>query len=514
MLDRSEVLSRLNALDTGLLNRLYDYSTQIVIPESDLLINATMSTMKKKAFQIADAKFPSWTDRGSNDFGALLVEYMCLFSEKDFNYVNIYQREGHLATMAQYSNAYIRALELGYQPTLFKAANAVFSVTFSGGVDAIVAAGNIGVTLGVYTFTNTEDVHVAFSASDTVLSLTLYEGRWTTSNYEYQGTAIELLESNIDVSKLVVKVGTQVYTRVTYFGTTDAGSYVWYALPDEGGRVSIAFGDGVYGTPPNVGDIVTATYLVSASSGSKLVTSTTTQINRVPPNRNISGATLSGAVTQNVAQETLSSIAHAAPVFFRTRNRIIDTDDLINILLGQPDVSKASAFFFEGTFYFYVVPKNLSNLTILTDLMGRLNGTQIEGTSIQGLNTSYVKISPFSADLYILQGYSFEVAAAQAYTALSDFVSPLLSYAQLGKALNYYALVNHLISSVAGLQNAVLTQSFGLAPNYSGAQVIGKDSITAQLPAYVPVVSQSTGFYRIVVADTVGSITLNFYYAN
>ena len=101
---KKELLAYFSELDVPTLEKLRRYSSLLIIPEEDLLVNATMSQMVDKAHELADILFPEWTDRGKSDFGEFLIELFALFSEKNFWYINAFANESLLQKMRSYSN--------------------------------------------------------------------------------------------------------------------------------------------------------------------------------------------------------------------------------------------------------------------------------------------------------------------------------------------------------------------------------------------------------------------------
>ena len=130
---KDSLLQYFKTLDVSVLQRLQKYAQLLIIPDEDLLVNATMSQMVDKAHSLADALFPTWTDRSKSDFGEFLVELFALYSEKDFWYINALANESILRKMRSYGNAFSKASTMGYKVTLCKGSSADFSVTFSAG---------------------------------------------------------------------------------------------------------------------------------------------------------------------------------------------------------------------------------------------------------------------------------------------------------------------------------------------------------------------------------------------
>ena len=140
---KEQLLQYFKGLDIATLEKLQKYSNLLIIPDEDLLVNATMSQMVDKAHSLADSLFPEWTDRSKSDFGEFLVELFALFSEKDFWYINAFANEGILRKMRSYSNAFSKASSMGYQPITCKGAESNFNVTFSAGEDTSYEKGDL-----------------------------------------------------------------------------------------------------------------------------------------------------------------------------------------------------------------------------------------------------------------------------------------------------------------------------------------------------------------------------------
>ena len=75
---KEQLLQYFRGLDISTLEKLQKYSKMLIIPDEDLLVNATMSQMVEKAHSLADSLFPEWTDRSKSDFGEFLVEHRAL----------------------------------------------------------------------------------------------------------------------------------------------------------------------------------------------------------------------------------------------------------------------------------------------------------------------------------------------------------------------------------------------------------------------------------------------------
>jgi len=509
---RAELLQYYQSIDTSKLKNLYDYANFLILPQEDLLVNATMNTMYAKAMQLADVLFPEWTDRGSSDFGAFLIELMCLFSEKDFSYINIYSRESFLKTMSKFSSAYFRALELGYIPKVFEAGNALFKVTYSGGNTGTVPSGGIVLSRDSVNFTNIFPYDIPYSGEYASASMPLYAGKWVTKNYTYNGRPIYLSDQNIYLDSVVVYAGTTSYTKVISYGIYSSSAAIFYSAPENDASASIYFGDGTFGIKPSVGTVFTISYLagdntcLSSSDSTKPVT-----ISTIPVLRNATSAIISSMVNGCVKQETIASVKASSQLIFRTQNRIINEKDCEEVLLSLSGIIKAKCVSYQNDFQFFVILADgtTANQTYMNVLSEKLNGNQLIGFGLKGSVTQFVPVTPLTIDIYCLKGYDLNIEAANAYNSIQEYLDPTL-LADYGKNLIYYKLVNHIVSTNLGIQNVVVKTISGSSPDPSGQTIIQSTKITQGVPVSAsPSITYNTNY----ITFSENGVTVNSHYS-
>lgn len=148
VLTKQQLIDALSKLDIPLLQRLYNLSSYIVIPEEDQLINVTFEQIVDKAHTLANTHFPEWTDRSKADFGEFLVELFALFSEQRFWYINAFANEGFVQSSSTFINTYMHALRLGYLPNVLTSAYATFQTTFALGLQKTFLPGELILQVG------------------------------------------------------------------------------------------------------------------------------------------------------------------------------------------------------------------------------------------------------------------------------------------------------------------------------------------------------------------------------
>ena len=257
MTTKESLIRYFSTLDVATLEKLKNYSNLLIIPDEDLLTNATMMQMVSKAHDLADALFPEWTDRSKSDFGEFLVELFALFSEKDFWYINAFANEGIFRKMRSYSNAFSKASSLGYQPTTCKGSSANFSVTFAKGERIVYGRGELIITANGMDFSNDKDITIETSAGELTKTLTLSEGKQVAEDVTYNGYSIFLSKDNIDIDSIAITIDNISYTRVKNFGDSGKDSHHFMVLPEENGACSIYFGKDDFGVQPALGKTIT-----------------------------------------------------------------------------------------------------------------------------------------------------------------------------------------------------------------------------------------------------------------
>lgn len=329
---KEQLLQYFRGLDVSTLERLEKYSKLLIIPDEDLLVNATMVQMVEKAHTLADSLFPEWTDRSKSDFGEFLVELFALFSEKDFWYINAFANEGILSKMRSYSNAFSKVSAMGYYPTVCKGAKGDFSVTFKSGEDTRYERGDLTVEVGGVKFTNDEAFEVPKSAYANSQVLTLHEGTQVAEDVTYNGYNVFIRKSNVDIDSIVVIIDNILYTRVKNFGLSSSDSTHYMVLPEEDGSCSIYFGSNGFGVQPSIGKIIHIEYRTCKGSDGNIDTDVA-KVNDSISNREAISVTMLTDTEGGTYAETLTSIKEKAPLYLNTKCAAINervAQDILN----------------------------------------------------------------------------------------------------------------------------------------------------------------------------------------
>lgn len=481
MATKQDLIEQLSEYDKPTLERLTKYADLMLIPQPDMLVSVTADQMVAKAHQLADIFFPEWTDRGKADFGEFLVEIMANFSEKDFWYLNALANETVLQNMTIYSNAYSRALSLGYTPV--KACNAVyrFRLTYdasnSGNAETIPIGGLVieADTQGLK-FTNFQPIRLP--ATSGVIVVNLVQGEFATETVTYNGKSVRLSQPNIDTTYHYLESDNDEWSQVNTFAESDNTDKVFMSLPNEDGSQRLKFGEDEFGVEPSLGQNMTVRYNYGDTIAANGLPITTAYTVKESP-RVISVVTQVSQLVTATEQESLESIKVNAPLFFRTRGRVLNLRDCIEFLESLPTVRKAQAVSSSSTVYFYVVPETVitpaEEQDLLKELELLLQDTPVLGFEIYGLLTQYINLNhdfslpiPSSGvggitlEAFALSGSNLVDIKDEIKLLIGRFTDERGEITAYGKNFSLPELSSYLISNIEGLQNIVFNQVAGL----------------------------------------------------
>lgn len=464
MTRKDEILNHFRNLDVSTLEKLRKYSELFIIPEEDLLVNATMSKMVQKAHSLADTLFPEWTDRSKSDFGEFLIELFALFSEKDFWYINAFANEGIFRKMKSYSNAFSKASTLGYQPKTCKSASANFEFTFDKGTATKYEVGDLVVSVGDFSFVNDTPFEVPDSLTEKTIPLTLKEGSYEVENVTYNGYNIFVQKKNIDVSSIRVNIGDIYCNRVNNFFHSGVDSYDFMVIPDEDGTCRIYFGGNGYGAQPPIGSTIIVEFRVCKGANAN-IESTISLLKDVDIESSLQSreATkvilLSTEIVDGENAESLTSIKEKAPNIFSVKKVAFNeksTEELIN---SFPFVSKSKVLIVDNVVTYRVVPNSGARELSIKDsttLKKAVSDSLIVGyTCIHSKNT-YVPVLESGKNLYItvqvLSDCDKTFAESAIKNIIIDFSNPL-SKATYGGSFEPYKILQTILANVVGVQN-------------------------------------------------------------
>lgn len=467
---KEQLLSYFRGLDIATLEKLKKYSELLIIPDEDLLVNATMSQMVDKAHNLADSLFPEWTDRSKSDFGEFLVELFAIFSEKDFWYINAFANEGILRKMRSYSNAFSKASSMGYQPTTCKAAQCSLSVTFKAGEAIRYERGDLIVDVNGIEFTNDDAFTLEKSAAAISKTLILHEGNHIAEDVTYNGYNVLIRKSNIDIDSIVVIIDNVVYTRVSNFGFSSTDSTHYIVLPEEDGSCSIFFGSNGFGVQPSIGKSIRVEYRTCQGSDGNIPISIAA-INDSLSDREATSASMITAAYGGVYAETLTSIKEKTPLYFNTKRAAINEEISQSILNGFSFIHKSKVIVIGREVTYRIIPTSgyleptASELQIIENeftpyLMAGYNGSYVSNSYKNLLTVANSMASKIILDVIVLAGYNVNAVESSIRQIMEDVTNPLVD-ADYGGSFLKTDMDILIRSRVTGVQSVTFRLKLG-----------------------------------------------------
>lgn len=483
---KEQLLQYFAGLDTSTLQKLQKYSKLLIIPDEDLLTNATMSQMVEKAHSLADALFPDWTDRSKSDFGEFLVELMAVFSEKDFWYINAFANEGIMRKMRSYSNAFSKASSMGYYPVTCKGAICNFNVTFVAGQAATYERGDLIIDVDGVKFTNDEGFSIANSAAEITKQLELHEGTQVAEDITYNGYSIFIRKANVDVESIQVTIDNVIYTQVKNFGFSSQDSTHFMVLPEEDGSCSIFFGSNGFGLQPSIGKSIRVEYRTcNGTEGNTDVKQA--EVNDSLPNRKANKVSMITEATGGVYAETLTSIKEKAPLYFNTKRSAINEVVSQDIINSFPFVHKSKVVIVGREVVYriiptsgYLEPTNSELQQIQNEfhpyIMAGYNGAYALNSYKNILTMADGSATKIIVDTIISSGYSLDSIESSIRQIMDDVTNPLVK-AEYGGSFSKTETDILMRSSIAGVQSVTFKMQIGTVEKVMPDITLGETDI-------------------------------------
>lgn len=483
---KEQLLQYFRNLDISTLEKLQKYSKLLIIPDEDLLVNATMSQMVEKAHSLADSLFPEWTDRSKSDFGEFLVELFALFSEKDFWYINAFANEGILRKMRSYSNAFSKASSMGYQPFTCKGATCNFNVSFAAGEAIRYERGDLIVDVDGVKFTNDVGFDVSKAVAESSLTLLLHEGTHVAEDVTYNGYNILIRKANIDIDSILVTIDNVIYTQVKNFGYSSSDSTHFMVLPEEDGSCSIYFGNNGFGVQPAIGKSVRVEYRIChGSDGNTEITFA--EINDSLSDREATAASMITAAEGGVYAETLTSIKEKTPLYFNTKRAAINETVAQDIINSFSFVHKSKVVVIGREVVYRIIPTSgyleptSAELTTIAEefhpyIMAGYVGSNTTNTYKNLMMAANPSATKIILDVIILSGYNAATIENSLRQIMEDITNPLVS-AEYGGSFVKTDTDILMRSRVSGVQSVTFKVQVGTQEQIMSDVTLGETEI-------------------------------------
>ena len=268
-------------------------------------------------------------------------------------YLNMVASEAFLTTAQKRNSVINLASSLNYVPRsttsasitgtlLLTVANAPTSVTipefteFNGSIDGVS-----------YKFLNVNSKTIFSSAGVFSDSITLKEGTLITTRYTVvsadadqrfliPNSKIDTTTLNVTVLNSAVDSTTRTFTPSENLVELDSTSLVYFIQETEDGLYELKFGDDIFGTALDNGNILVIRYLVSNGALANDINALTYSDTIT----NVTAATFTAAdpATGGSARETVAQIKFNAPKSYEAQNRAVTAEDYKALLLSQATV--------------------------------------------------------------------------------------------------------------------------------------------------------------------------------
>lgn len=323
----------------------------IVTPDFDSLQNGFRTYLESQ---------PEYTDynfRGSGS--SILLDVLSLNTTYLAFFLNQIANESRLYTAAKRSKIVSAAHDLGYIAKTASASKATIQyefikanssdpfVSFSVTPQLSATSGNTNYIFSTTTPINIVEVNGRYLSEpfDVIEGKRFTFTQRLTDDILKNGFVIPNL--NVDIKHTTVDITTSNNITTTYSPFSDILSVkstdnIFFYHENADGRLVIKFGDGIIGSTPNVGSVITVRYLVcsgSITNGIDLFESTNT----------ISSGTINVLVVNKSAggdePESIQSIRTLAPLMYTTQNRAVIDSDYVAILKSKyPNIDDVIAY--------------------------------------------------------------------------------------------------------------------------------------------------------------------------
>ena len=309
-----------------------------------------------KTFLQGKPEFTDYDFDGSNL--SALLDILAYNTYMNAYYLNMVGSEMFLDTAQIKSSVVSHAKELNYVPRSRTSARALvqFTVNTGGALPSTVVIPEDYVLRTVVDgvnlqFTTGQDIIIGTTTGTYVSDpVYVYEGRIVEEYFTVSAGSRYILQStNVDTNSIEVTVinssTDSTNTQFTYseglYGVTST-SKVFYVQGSSSDQYEIVFGDGVFGQPLAIGNIVKVKYRsTNGELGNKVSSLQTTGLVAGYP----VDVTVLTAAADGAEREDTNSIKFYAPRHFNVQNRAVTKEDFINLVRQRfPQIKTVNAY--------------------------------------------------------------------------------------------------------------------------------------------------------------------------
>lgn len=325
-------------------------------------IKANLKTFLKSQSEFSDYNFDA-------SGLSVLIDLMAYNTHYNAVMAHLVANEAFLDSAVKRNSVVSIAKTMGYIPRSARASRAVINFTVR--PDPAYTSNTLYIprttqfTTSVdgksYVFTPATDLTISRTYNDAgqdqfvVENMEIVEGRRTTTSViitqdNVRGPLI-LTNNNIDTTTLTVTVKENVNSGVisnwnfaNNILDVGATSKVYYIEEGTAGYYELTFGDNVLGAQLQIGNVVTAEYLVCNGSAPNGAFNFNNSVRFTGPAESVSGTVVTNA-GGGAIQEDVTSIKFNAPRFNATKNRIVTKTDYETVIkAANPNIKSATVW--------------------------------------------------------------------------------------------------------------------------------------------------------------------------
>jgi hypothetical protein len=314
------------------------------IPLQNLDFNTYKASLKE--FLKTQEQFRDYDFEGSN----LSVLLDLLTHNTVFNafYLNMIGSEMFLDTAQLRDSIVSHAKELNYTPRSRASAVAVVNIRVTPNDNpATITIPKYYPIAGTspdgtrFIFLTNEQIILSSSTNYTAFNVSIYEGSIVREAFEAQRNSRFILQnSSVDTSSIEVEIQNSradttltAWERATALFGLAQDSKVFFVQAADSGRYELSFGNGVVGEALAFGNIIRATYRITAGPEANGVR-TFSRIQDADGYSNINIETVSAAASGSL-EETTEDIRFSAPRYFATQERAVTASDFVTLIRNR-----------------------------------------------------------------------------------------------------------------------------------------------------------------------------------
>jgi len=379
-----------------------------------------------------------WTDFNKSDLGVVLLELFCGIGDMLAYYLDAQAAEAFLPTARQRQNVIHLCKLISYRLDGPVAATTTLRFFLATALDD-----DFVLPAGTFVRAQLEDGNVDFETVEDVtiprgmlsVDVAARQGKRHVETFAGTGEPSQVFDlSGIGIAQgsIVLRVDTVEWTEVDHFQESLADSAHFQTDTDALDRVTVFFGDGLYGKVPGPGESIEVSYLETLGASGNLGVNLITQI--LTP-LYLGGQTVPLSVTNTIPatggsdRESLDHARKQAPAEVRSLWKGVTKEDYQALAEGFPGIAKAMVLDVNdcGNIRYYQVNMAIApdgggvpSALLKQDLADYLEYRKVITVEVNLFDPVYKEVS-VDAEVYAYQGEDLDLVRIRVEDAVTDF---------------------------------------------------------------------------------------------